>query len=121
MPLTTTQARILWGVRCMLALAIGAAGTAKFLGAPMMVDVFTQIGIGQWFRYFTGGVELAGVVLLVVPSTGLWGALILGGTMVGAVFTHLTVIGGSPIPALVLGALSAFVALRLWPTQGAPA
>lgn len=120
MALSTTQTRILWAVRLLLALAFGAAGSAKLMGAPMMVDIFTHIGVGQWFRHVTGAVEVTGVVLLLVPSTGLLGALLLGATMVCAVGTHLAVIGGSPIPAIVLGALCAFVAARLWPIQGAP-
>jgi putative oxidoreductase len=120
MTLSTTQTRILWAVRLILALAFAAAGAAKLLGVPMMVDIFTHIGVGQWFRYLTGAVEVTGAVLLLVPPTGLLGALLLGATMVGAVFTHLAVIGGSPLPAIILGALCAFVALRLWPLQGAP-
>ena len=51
---------------------------------------------------------------------GFVGALWLGGTMLGAVGTHLLVIGGSPVPAIVLGLSCAFVAFRLWPSQGAP-
>lgn len=118
MTLSTTQNRVVWAVRLTLALAFGAAGTAKILAVPMMVDIFRQVGLGQWFRYVTGVVELGGAVLMMVPSTGLAGALLLGATMVGAVITHLAVIGGSPVPAVTLGALSAFVALRLWPSQG---
>ena len=100
----------LWVVRGLLALAFAAAGGAKLYGAPMMVETFQHIGLGQWFRYLTGSLELLGAILILVPSLGAFGALLLSCIMVGATITHLLVIGGSPIPALVLLALSAIVA-----------
>lgn len=113
--LSPTQRRIVWAVRVLLALAFGAAGAAKLAGVPMMVQVFEAIGFGQWFRYVTGVVEILGVVMLLVPATAFFGALWLTVTMAGAVTTHLVLIGGSPLPALVLGLLSAFVAWKLRP------
>jgi uncharacterized membrane protein YphA (DoxX/SURF4 family) len=114
---TTAKNRTVWGIRILLALAFGAAGVAKLAGVPQMVANFEAIGFGQWFRYVTGVVELVGVVLLLVPRTGFFGALWLGGTMVGAVVTHLLLIGGSPVPALVLGALCAAVVYNLRPAN----
>jgi len=116
-PVSPTQRRIVWGARILLALAFGAAGIAKLAGAAQMVQVFDAIGIGQWFRTVTGVVEVAGAVLLLVPATGFFGGLLLSATMVGAVVTHLALIGGSPVPALVLGLLSAFVAWRQRPVS----
>jgi len=100
-----------WILRILLALAFIAAGGAKLAGAPPMVAIFDQIGIGQWFRLLTGTLEIAGGLLVLVPRTSPWGALLLTAVMVGAVFTHLVVIGGNPVPALVLLVLSAAV---LW-------
>lgn len=116
-PASPTQRRIVWGVRILLALAFGAAGIAKLAAVPQMVQVFEAIGIGQWFRVVTGLVEVTGAVLLLVPATGFIGALLLTATMVGAVATHLALIGGSAVPALVLGLLSAFVAWRQRPAS----
>jgi putative oxidoreductase len=107
--------RILWTLRVALALAFGAAGGAKLASVPQMVQIFDLIGIGQWFRYVTGIVEIGGAILLLVPGTGFLGGLLLGVTMVFATATHLLVIGGSPMPAAVLAVLSAFVAYRLRP------
>jgi uncharacterized membrane protein YphA (DoxX/SURF4 family) len=106
------QRRVIWSVRILLALAFGAAGIAKLAGVPQMVQVFEVIGIGQWFRHLTGVVEVVGAVLLLVPATGFLGGLMLTATMVGAAGTHLVLIGGSAVPAVVLGLLSAFVAWR---------
>jgi uncharacterized membrane protein YphA (DoxX/SURF4 family) len=110
-----TNRRILWTVRLLLALAFGAAGAAKLAGAASMVQVFDLIGIGQWFRYVTGVVELVGAILMLVPRAGLLAGLLLFATMVCAVMTHLFVIGGNPVPAIVLAVLSGFVAYRLRP------
>ena len=80
------------------------AGAAKLTGNPMMVQLFAAIGVGQWFRYVTGAVEVIGAILLLVPSLALFGALALAVTMVGAIVTHLVVIGGNPaLPIVLLG------------------
>ena len=101
---------VLWVVRGLLALAFVAAGGAKLYGVPMLVEEFQHIGLGQWFRYVTGGLEIMGAILLLLPQKAVFGALLLICIMVGAVITHLFVIGGSPVPAIVLLALNAVVA-----------
>jgi uncharacterized membrane protein YphA (DoxX/SURF4 family) len=106
-----------WGVRIVLALAFAAAGAAKLAGMPQQVVTFDAIGFGQWFRSFIGVVELLGAVLMLVPRTGFFGGLWLGGTMVGAVATHLLLIGGSPVPAFILGLLCALVVYQLRPAN----
>jgi putative oxidoreductase len=98
-----------WTLQAVLAAAFLAAGSAKLAGVPFMVDLFGQIGLGQWFRVATGVVEVTGAVALLVPGLASVGALWLGGTMVGAVATHLFVLHTSPAPAIVLGVLNAVV------------
>lgn len=100
----------LWLVRGLLALAFAAAGSAKLYGVPMLVQEFEHMGLGQWFRYFTGTLEIIGAVTILLPSFAAFGAVLLICIMIGATITHLFVIGGSPVPALVLLALSAIVA-----------
>jgi putative oxidoreductase len=100
----------LWLVRGLLALAFVAAGGAKLYGVPMLVEEFQHIGLGQWFRYATGGLEIMGAILLLLPRKAALGALLLICIMIGAVITHLFVIGGSAVPAMVLLALNAIVA-----------
>ena len=100
----------LWTARTLLALVFVAAGAAKIYGVPMLVAEFEHIGLGQWFRYLTGGLEVAGAALIIIPSTVVFGAVLLCCIMIGAVFTHLFVIGGSAIPAIVLLVLSVIVA-----------
>jgi putative oxidoreductase len=100
----------LWFVRGLLALVFVAAGGAKLYGVPMLVEEFQHIGLGQWFRYFTGGLEIMGAILLLLPQKAALGALLLICIMIGAVITHLFVIGGSAVPAIVLLVLNAVVA-----------
>ena len=89
-------------------LQIGAAGMflmvgfLKLSGDAQMVGLFDAIGLGQWFRYVTGSLEVLGAVLLLVPRLSGLGALLLVPVMLGAVPTHLFVVGGSPLPAIIL-------------------
>src|SRR5258705_3292170 len=89
-------------------LQIGAAGMFlmvgffKLSGDPRMVGLFDAIGFGQWFRYVTGSLEVLGAVLLLIPRLSGLGALLLVGTMLGAVTTHLFLVGGSPLGATIL-------------------
>ena len=111
-PQTATGWRrnVLWGVKILVALAFLAAGGAKLAGVQAMIDLFNVIGLGQWFRYVTGAVEVTGAILMLIPSLAAFGALLLACTMVVAVITHLTVLPASPIPALILLVLSAGIA-----------
>lgn len=100
----------LWALKTLAALAFLAAGFAKLSGAEMMVATFDGVGVGQWFRYVTGLIEVVGAIALFVPGKAAFGAVALAVTMVGAIFTHLALIGGSPFPAVVLLAITATIA-----------
>jgi putative oxidoreductase len=101
----------LWIVQGLLALAFVGAASGKLLGKPEMVGLYDAIGIGQWFRYVTGLVEIAGAVLVVIPKTRLVGAGRLAGTMLGAIATHLLILHNAPTAPVVLLAIASFV---LW-------
>jgi uncharacterized membrane protein YphA (DoxX/SURF4 family) len=100
----------LWVLQVAAAAMLGMAGFAKLTGAPEMVGLFDAIGVGQWFRYVTGILEVGGAILLLVPALAGAGALLLAGVMLGAVLTHLFVIGGSPVVPLVLMIVLAVIA-----------
>ena len=97
-------------------LQIGAAGMflmvgfLKLSGDAQMVGLFDAVGLGQWFRYVTGSLEVLGAVLLLVPRLSGLGALLLVGVMLGAVPTHLFVVGGSPLSAIILLIVTGVVA-----------
>jgi len=100
----------LWVLQVAAAAMLGMAGFAKLTGAPEMIALFDAVGVGQWFRYATGALEVLGAALLLVPALAGVGALVLASVMLGAVLTHLFLIGGSPVMPLVLLVVVAFIA-----------
>ena len=105
-----------WVLQGLAAFAFLAAGGSKLAAAPAMVEMFAKLGAGQWFRYLTGTLEVIGAVALLVPRGAFYGAVLLATVMVGAIVTHLAVLGGSPIPALVLLVIVGTVAWLRRPT-----
>jgi putative oxidoreductase len=97
-------------IRILIGLAFFGAGAAKLSGVEMMVASFETIGLGQWFRYLTGAIEVGSAILLFVPGKQVWGAGLLVCTMIGAVLAHLLILGPGVTPAIILGLLSALVA-----------
>jgi uncharacterized membrane protein YphA (DoxX/SURF4 family) len=104
---------VLWTLQILSAAMFLFSGSLKLAGAPMMVQMFGVIGLGQWFRYVTGGIEVASALLLLIPAVAAYGAAALAVTMVGAIITHVFIIGGSPaIPIVLLGATATIAWLR---------
>jgi putative oxidoreductase len=100
----------LWTLQILSAAMFLFAGGLKLAGVPLMVEEFGVIGLGQWFRYFTGTIEVVSAVLLMIPSLAAYGAAALFVTMIGAIFTHLFIIGGSPLIPIVLLASTGTIA-----------
>ena len=96
-------------LQVVVAVAFFAAGAAKLAGIPVMIQIFDQIGVGQWFRIVTGVVEIVGAFALLYPGIAAIGGLWLGFTMVCAVAIHVFVLHSSPAPAAVLLALNALI------------
>jgi hypothetical protein len=65
----------------------------KFTGAPESVYIFSTLGAEPWGRIGSGVVELIAAVLLLVPATTTVGAALAMAVMVGAIVSHLTVLG----------------------------
>ncbi len=99
----------LLGLKILAALAFFAAGLSKLAGAEMMVATFDAVGVGQWFRYLTGVIEIGGAIALFVPRFRVYGAAALAITMVGAIAAHVLILGPSAVPALVLLAITATI------------
>lgn len=92
----------LWVLQVLLAAFFVFASTPKLLGDPMAVQMFDQIGFGQWFRYLTGGVELLGAIGLLIPRLCGLAAFGLALVMVGAVLAEIFPLGA---PAVALSPL----------------
>jgi putative oxidoreductase len=109
----TLETALRWAV---VGIFVGAGG-AKLLALGKTVALFDAVGLGQWFRYVTGVGELTGAALLATPRTVLFGALVLGTLMVGAMGTEIFVLRRLPVSSVTtLAGLVVIVWLRLRPT-----
>lgn len=83
----------LWVLRLVAAYILLQTLRFKFLGLPESVYIFTKVGMEPWGRIGSGIVELIAAILILFPRTTAWGALLALGTISGAIFFHLTVLG----------------------------
>lgn len=74
----------------------------------MWFHTFDEIGLGRWFMTFTGAMQAIGGALLLFPRTTLYGGVVAGLTMVGAMIAQATVLE-EPSAAIIPGAVLAFV------------
>lgn len=65
----------------------------KFTGAPESIYIFSQLGVEPYGRWFSGLAELAAGILLLIPRTQLLGALAAVSIMLGAILSHLLILG----------------------------
>lgn len=65
----------------------------KFTGAEESKYIFMKLGAEPWGRIASGVVELVAGVLLLIPSTVVFGAAISLGVISGAIMSHLTTLG----------------------------
>jgi putative oxidoreductase len=93
-----------WLPRAGVAVLFLLVGNAKFSAHSPWIRIFEQIGLGQWFRYFTGILQVTGAVLVLIPRTFVIGILILACTMVGAMASWIFFLG-APFNAIIPGAL----------------
>lgn len=86
---------ISWILRIVTVLILAQTLPYKFTGAEESKALFTQLGIEPFGRIGIGVMELIACILLLVPKTMIYGALLTAGLMAGALFSHLTVLGFS--------------------------
>jgi hypothetical protein len=72
-----------YGVQAFLGLIYLCAGSAKLLGAEIMVEAFDATGLGQSLRVAVGVLEICGGLCLLIPRASIYAAVVLGCTMVG--------------------------------------
>jgi uncharacterized membrane protein YphA (DoxX/SURF4 family) len=65
----------------------------KFTAAPESVYIFTRVGLEPWGRIGSGVAELIAAILILIPRTTWFGAGLALAVMIGAIFSHLTVLG----------------------------
>jgi len=91
----------------------------KFTGAAESVYIFSTLGVEPWGRIGSGIVELVASILLLTPATVTIGAVLAAGVMLGAILSHLTVLGievqgdGGLLFGLAIAVLLASVAIMV--------
>ncbi|MGW5519306.1 DoxX family protein [Nocardia africana] len=114
------RTRVLWTLQIVLGLFfVIASGLPKVVGQSDAVRIFHDIGWGDWFRYFTGLVEISGGIGLMVPRLSWLAAAGLSITMVCAAATQAFVLdapAGAIFP-LVLMAVFAWIVYERRPAR----
>lgn len=100
----------LWATQVVAAIAFLMAAAMKLTGAAPAMAAFDAIGLGDWFRYLMAVLEIAGAVALLIPVLSGLAGLAFVGLMVGAIATHLFVIGEGAAPLVVYVVLAAVIA-----------
>lgn len=103
-----------WALRIGIAGLYIVFGLEKFSSDPAShwVRLFHDIGVGDWLRHFTGAVEVAGGLLVLIPRIALVGLVMLALTMAGAVLIVAFVLGrpgDSIFPGVFLVGLLGFI------------
>jgi hypothetical protein len=101
-----------WALSVATALVLGKGAIDKLIGTQEMVGNFAFMKIEK-YRVITGLGELLGVVLLLIPATSLFGAILIASFMSAAVVMHLSLMGGAktyfPIVIGITGLLGHFL------------
>ena len=95
----------IWILRGVIGLLFLAAAAMKLTSQPPMVAEFQTVGLGQWFRYLTGSLELVGAVALLVPRSSIVGAVILLLVDIGAFFAQIAILHMDWVHTVVIGAV----------------
>lgn len=82
-----------WSLRAVAAVILLQTLYFKFTAAPESVHIFSTLGMEPWGRIGSGIAELIASILLLIPSTAAYGALLSLGVISGAIFFHLTKLG----------------------------
>ena len=90
---TKRRTLLSWALRMTAAVILLQTLFFKFTGASESVYIFSTLGMEPWGRIGSGVAELIAAVLLLVPRTVVYGAVLSLGTMSGAIFFHLTRLG----------------------------
>ncbi len=87
------QTIITWILQLIVVIIIGQTLPFKFGAHPDSVALFTELGMEPNGRILTGVLELFACLLLIIPASAVYGALLAAGLMSGAVLGHITQLG----------------------------
>ncbi len=84
---------VTWVLQFVVAAILAQTLFFKFTGAEESVHIFRTVGAEPAGRIGSGIVELVAAVLLLIPRTVVYGAMLALVVIVGAIGSHLTVLG----------------------------
>jgi uncharacterized membrane protein YphA (DoxX/SURF4 family) len=84
---------LLWVCRVIAALIMLQTLYFKFTAAPESVYIFSQVGMEPEGRIATAIAELVASILILIPKTSLVGASMAFFIMMGAIATHIGILG----------------------------
>ena len=85
-----------WALTAIVTFMLGMSSVSKIVGTQEMINNFTFMNLLPYLALL-GVVELAGVVMLVIPKTSKYGAILLSSYLSGAVAIHLSMMGGTGV------------------------
>jgi hypothetical protein len=88
-----TKNIISWVLRLTVAIILLQTLYFKFTAHPESVHIFSALGLEPWGRIGLGIVELITAILILIPKTKIIGMINSLGIILGAVFSHLLVLG----------------------------
>lgn len=65
----------------------------KFSGAEESIYIFSTLGVEPYGRIGSGVIELIAAILILIPKTTWIGAFTAAGVMMGAILSHLFILG----------------------------
>ena len=83
----------IWTLRLTVAIILLQTLFFKFTASEESVYIFSTLGMEPFGRIGSGIAELIAAILILIPRTTLLGALIGMGVMLGAIFSHIFVLG----------------------------
>ena len=84
---------VTWVLRVIVAVILLQTLYFKFTGAEESIYIFSTLGMEPYGRIGSGIAELIASILIVYPRTTWIGALIGMGVMIGAIASHLFILG----------------------------
>lgn len=97
-----------WLLTVVVAYLLGSQGLSKVIATQESINNFTYLKLLPYLTW-VGVAEVVAVILLVIPKTSFWGALLTGSIMSAAAVMHLSAMGGQGlIVPVLLGALGWF-------------
>lgn len=101
-----------WLLTALVTFMLGMSGVSKIVGTEEMVKNFTSMNLLPYLALL-GVVELSGVVMLCIPKTSKYGAVLLSSYLSGAVAIHMAMMGGTGVLVPIILGLAVWSAYCL--------